>query len=464
MPGVKSAIEYGIMGTDLLRIEHLTKNFGGILAVNDLNISVGKGEIVAIIGPNGSGKTTLFNLIVHLYDSDGRQDLFRRSASRLTRLATHAINALGVARTFQTLRLFPNLTVVENVLVGMSARLRWWPVDAVIQHPTHPARGERSGSGSARTAVPVRAPLNQHVQRARQHRCPMPTGVGSRSLAHSHRGQHLLLLDEPAAGMNPSETREIMEDIADIHDRGCTILLIEHDMGLVEGLAHRVIAIDHGTKIAEGSYRGGLRKPGGHQGLSRAAARRRKLGGTDASNKPRKVTMKIAKAETILLSMPFEAGGTPPWSFGGKPANSFDVLLVRLETDNGLVGWGEAFSRGRDVALKQTIDTRLLPLIIGRDASQISKIKHDLEFQLHNFGRIGGIKYGIAAIDIALWDLLGKSCGQPLCRLLGGAFADELEVYASLMRYGNVERRDQGHASGDRARLPLHQAARDRAR
>ena len=148
--------------------------------------------------------------------------------------------------------------------------------------------------------------------------------------------------------------------------------------------------------------------------------------------------MKIAKAETILLSLPFEAGGTPPWSFGGKPANSFDVLLVRLETETGLAGWGEAFSRGRDVALKQTVDTRLLPLIIGRDASQISKIKHDLEFQLHNFGRIGGIKYGIAAIDIALWDLLGKASGQPLYRLLGGAFADEVEVYASLMRYGNV--------------------------
>jgi D-galactarolactone cycloisomerase len=149
--------------------------------------------------------------------------------------------------------------------------------------------------------------------------------------------------------------------------------------------------------------------------------------------------MKIANAETILLSMPFEAGGTPPWSFGGQPANSFDILLVRLETADGLVGWGEAFSRGRDVALKQTIDTRLLPLIVGRNARQISKIKHDLEFQLHNFGRISGIEYGIAAIDIALWDLLGKSCGQPLCHLLGGTYADELEVYASLMRYGNVD-------------------------
>jgi L-alanine-DL-glutamate epimerase-like enolase superfamily enzyme len=149
--------------------------------------------------------------------------------------------------------------------------------------------------------------------------------------------------------------------------------------------------------------------------------------------------MKIAKADTMLLSMPFQAGGTPPWSFGGKPENSFDILLVRLETDSGLVGWGEAFSRGRDAALRRTIETRLLPLIVGRDASQISRIKHDLEFQLHNFGRISGIEYGIAAIDIALWDLLGKSCGQPLYRLLGGAYADEVEVYASLMRYGNVD-------------------------
>jgi len=136
--------------------------------------------------------------------------------------------------------------------------------------------------------------------------------------------------------------------------------------------------------------------------------------------------MKIANAKTILLSMPFEAGGTPPWSFGGKPANSFDILLVRLETNDGLVGWGEAFSRGRDIALKQTMDTRLLPLILGRDATQISKIKHSLEFQLHNFGRISGVEYGIAAIDIALWDLLGKACGLPLYRLLGGAIESRM--------------------------------------
>src|SRR5262249_7672033 len=124
---------YGIMGTHLLRIENLTKNFGGIYALNDLNMVVGKGEIVAIIGPNGSGKTTLFNLIVHLYDTTGGKIYFGDPPVDIARVATHAINTLGVARTFQTLRLFPNLTVVENVLVGMSARLRGGPLNAVFR-------------------------------------------------------------------------------------------------------------------------------------------------------------------------------------------------------------------------------------------------------------------------------------------------------------------------------------------
>jgi L-alanine-DL-glutamate epimerase-like enolase superfamily enzyme len=149
--------------------------------------------------------------------------------------------------------------------------------------------------------------------------------------------------------------------------------------------------------------------------------------------------MKIAKAETILISVPFESGGLPPWGWGGAPANTFDTLLVRLETEDGLVGWGEAFSRMSDVALKQVIDTRVLPLVVGRDARQIARIKHDVEFNLHNFGRSGGIMYGISAVDIALWDLAGKRAGRPLAELLGGATANEVEVYASLVRYGTGE-------------------------
>ena len=128
-------------------------------------------------------------------------------------------------------------------------------------------------------------------------------------------------------------------------------------------------------------------------------------------------SMKVVKAETILVSIPFESGGLPPWGWGGAPANTFDILLVRLETEDGLVGWGEAFSRMADVALKQLIDTRVLPLVVGRDSRQIARIKHDIEFNLHNFGRSGSIMYGISAVDIALWDIAGKRAGQPLCNL-----------------------------------------------
>lgn len=148
---------------------------------------------------------------------------------------------------------------------------------------------------------------------------------------------------------------------------------------------------------------------------------------------------KIAKADAILVSIPFQSGGVPPWSFGGEPRNEFDIMLVRLETDDGLVGWGEAFSRNRDLSLKAMIETRILPLVIGRDANEISRIKFDLEFELQNFGRVGPIMYGISAVDIALWDIFGKRCGQPLVNLLGGAYADEVDVYASLIRYGTVD-------------------------
>lgn len=149
--------------------------------------------------------------------------------------------------------------------------------------------------------------------------------------------------------------------------------------------------------------------------------------------------VKIAKAETILVSIPFKSGGTPPWSFGGSPRAQFDTLFIRLETDTGVVGWGEAFSRGEDRTLQGLIQARVLPLVIGRNPFEITRIKYDLEFQLQNFGRVGPIMYGISAVDIALWDLLGKISGQPLSKLLGGVFSDRIDVYASLMRYGTCE-------------------------
>ncbi|CAG9167870.1 mandelate racemase/muconate lactonizing enzyme family protein [Cupriavidus pampae] len=147
--------------------------------------------------------------------------------------------------------------------------------------------------------------------------------------------------------------------------------------------------------------------------------------------------MKIARAEAILVSIPFQPIGIPPWSWGDKAENCFDTLLVRIETDTGIVGWGEAFSRNKDRALAETIRTKILPLIVGRDATAIARIKHDLEFNLHNFGRVSGVMNGISAVDIALWDILGKSTGRPLVDLIGGAFADQLPVYASLLRYAD---------------------------
>ena len=149
------------------------------------------------------------------------------------------------------------------------------------------------------------------------------------------------------------------------------------------------------------------------------------------------IERRIAKAEVILASIPFHGDGTPPWSFGGSPRLQFDTLFVRLETEDGIVGWGEAFSRAEDRSLASLIETRILPQVIGRNPHEISKIKFDLEFQMQNFGRIGSIAYGISAVDIALWDILGKSAGVSLSTLLGGAFTKEVEVYASLMRYGN---------------------------
>ena len=244
----------------ILRIEHLTKDFGGIRAINALDLSVGTNEIVAIIGPNGSGKTTLFNVIVHLYDSDAGAIYFGDPAVDLARLATHAINAAGVARTFQNLRLFPNLTVVENVLVGMNARLSGGLFGAILNS----RRTQREEVEAEKRALDLLSMFG--------HRLVSMYNEPAASLSYANRrrleiaralasGPKLLLLDEPAAGMNPSETREIMEDIRAIHARGCAILLIEHDMGLVEGLADRVVAIDHGVKIIEGSYQEVCRNP-----------------------------------------------------------------------------------------------------------------------------------------------------------------------------------------------------------
>jgi ABC-type branched-subunit amino acid transport system ATPase component len=238
----------------ILKSENLTKNFGGILAVDKLNLEVRQGEITAIIGPNGSGKTTFFNLIMHLYDATSGRVMFGADDINLLEIPTYRVNKAGLARTFQTLRLFPNLTVLENVLIGMSSRLRSGFAAALMR----PQWARSEDRYSEEKALEILSLFGQRLISM----CNEPAS----SLSYANRRRleiarcvasqpSLILLDEPVAGMNPTETREVIGDIQKIHSEGHTILLIEHDMTLVEGVAHRVFAFDHGSKIAEGNFK-----------------------------------------------------------------------------------------------------------------------------------------------------------------------------------------------------------------
>lgn len=231
----------------------LTKHFGGLRAVQDLDLQVREGEIVGLIGPNGSGKTTVFNLITGLYQVTAGRMHFDEGRHELVGRPPHAITALGIARTFQNQRLFNHMTVLENVLVGMHCRTRAGLAAVILGLPR--ARAEKARAGARAEEIlavfgerllPRRDQPAWTLSYANRRRLEI-----ARALATAPR---LLLLDEPAAGMNPTETRELMRDIVRIRDRGLSILLIEHDMGLVRGICERVVALDHGAKIAEGTF------------------------------------------------------------------------------------------------------------------------------------------------------------------------------------------------------------------
>jgi branched-chain amino acid transport system ATP-binding protein len=240
----------------LLETAGLTKDFGGLRAVHDLALCVEEGEIVGLIGPNGSGKTTVFNLVTGLYPATAGRATFDQGAGRpreLVGLPPHAITALGIARTFQNQRLFNHMTVLENVLVGMHCRTRAGVAGVLFGTPgTRTERRRAEGRGAELLALfgerllPRAGRPAWTLSYANRRRLEI-----ARALA---TGPRLLLLDEPAAGMNPTETRELMRDIERIRARGVTILLIEHDMGLVRGVCERVVALDHGVKIAEGRF------------------------------------------------------------------------------------------------------------------------------------------------------------------------------------------------------------------
>ena len=233
-----------------LEIRGVTVKFGGLVALNGIDITVPAGGVVAVIGPNGSGKSTLFNVITGLVHSDGGS--IKYNGRELLGLKPHDILKLGVARTFQNIRLFSNLTVLENVMIGRHARLRSNPVSAVLHTP-----GNVTEERGARHAVDNIIAMfgNRLTPRLRQ-------TVSGLSYANRRRVEiaralasrpGILLLDEPTAGMNPAETLELAEQIKSLHELGLTILIIEHKLDVVTKLASNVIVLDHGEKIAEGT-------------------------------------------------------------------------------------------------------------------------------------------------------------------------------------------------------------------
>jgi len=231
----------------LLEIDHLTVRFGGVVAISDLELVVRTGEIFALIGPNGAGKTTAFNIITGVYQpSEGD---VRFAGVSVAGRKPHQITRLGIARTFQNIRLFANMTTLENVMVGADARHRTSVPGAVLSLPRHRAE-ERVGEEVARELLEFVGiakgadEVAKNLAYGDQRRLEI-----ARALATEPK---LLLLDEPAAGMNPAEKGSLQKLIRAVRDRGPTVLLIEHDMSLVMQISDRIVVLDFGRKIAEG--------------------------------------------------------------------------------------------------------------------------------------------------------------------------------------------------------------------
>jgi branched-chain amino acid transport system ATP-binding protein len=240
-------------GTCVMNVDRLSLSFGGLRALADLELSVDDREVVSLIGPNGAGKTTVFNVITGVYQPGGGDVVF--CGRSIAGLAPHSIARLGIARTFQSLRLFLNMSVIENVMAATYGATRATPVESVLRLP-------RARREERQTRVLAEEVLSFFGQRLTGYRWDQP----AYSLSYANRRRleiaralatrpRLLLLDEPAAGMNPTETHEITELIGRLRDElELAILVIEHDMHVVAGISDRVIALDHGFKIAEGGF------------------------------------------------------------------------------------------------------------------------------------------------------------------------------------------------------------------
>ncbi|MCR1781568.1 ABC transporter ATP-binding protein [Nocardioides carbamazepini] len=236
------------MSEAVLEVQNLTLKFGGLTALDDVTFRIDEGEILGLIGPNGAGKTTCFNAVTGVYRPTSGGIVFQGSS--IVGLKKHKITQQGIARTFQNIRLFPTMTALENVLVGADAQHATGMISALFRLPKH-RREEQDGHDRAmdllrfmgidRKADELAANLSYGDQRRLEIARAMATNP------------KLICLDEPAAGFNPAEKVELMNLIRRVRDRGFTVLLIEHDMKLVMGVTDRIVVLEFGRKIAEGS-------------------------------------------------------------------------------------------------------------------------------------------------------------------------------------------------------------------
>jgi branched-chain amino acid transport system ATP-binding protein len=241
----------------LVRAREVTKRFGGLLAVNKVDFDIPRGSIVSLIGPNGAGKTTFFNMITGFYTPTGGEIIFDgkpvawRRGGKVKSLSPHRVTALGIGRTFQNIRLFSTMSVLDNVLVGLHVHLKshWW--DAIFRTPSQ-LREEYDARERARELLDLVGLRERENTWARN----LPYGDQRRLEIARAMGTNpkLLLLDEPTAGMNNAETRDLTNFIRRLRSEfGLTVLLIEHDMRVVMGISDRVTVLDYGEVIAEGS-------------------------------------------------------------------------------------------------------------------------------------------------------------------------------------------------------------------
>jgi branched-chain amino acid transport system ATP-binding protein len=237
----------------VLEVQDVHKRFGGLSALAGLDLSVQEGEILSVIGPNGAGKSTLFNVITGIYGPDQGDIRFRGES--IVGLLPHQVTKLGIARTFQNVHLFPNMTVLENAMVGQHTRTRSGVFGSILRLPRtrreeerirERARGALSFFGSRLAGYRQEQPAFS-LSYANRRRLEMARAIATEPA--------LIMLDEPTAGMNPRETLELRDHIVRMRDElGLTVLVIEHDMRVVKGVSDRVVACDYGQKIAEGTY------------------------------------------------------------------------------------------------------------------------------------------------------------------------------------------------------------------